>query len=102
MKNSSKIFVLVLLLLAFLTATAWVGVRQLADIFVEFDHVAQVDLVLMEAATQLNEIQLEKEIIFEKLSGAAEELAFGQVNGARSQYLADYVKGLRRAFWSVH
>jgi len=94
MKNSSKIFVLVLLLLAFLTATAWVGVRQLADIFVEFDHVAQVDLVLMEAATQLNEIQLEKEIIFEKLSGTAEELAFGKANAARSQYLADYVKGL--------
>ena len=98
MKNSSKIFVLVLLLLAFLTATAWVGLSQLADIFVEFDHVAQVDLVLMEAATQLNEIQLEKEIIFEKLSGAAEELAFGQVNGARSQYLADYVKGLEGLF----
>ena len=33
MKNSSKIFVLVLLLLAFLASLAWVGVRQLADIF---------------------------------------------------------------------
>jgi len=98
MKHSSKIFVLVLLLLAFLTATAWVGVRQLTDIFVEFDHVAQVDLILMESATRLNEIQLEKEIIFEKLSGAAEELAFGKVNEARSQYLADYVKGLEGLF----
>ena len=98
MKNSTKIFVLVLLLLGFLTAMAWVGVRQLGDVFVEFDHVAQVDLVLMEAATGLNEIQLEKEVIFEKLSGAAEELAFGQVSPARREYLADYVRGLERLF----
>jgi len=98
MKTPSKIFILVLLLLGFLTAMAGVGVRQLADVFGEFDHVAQVDLVLMEGASQLREIQLEKEIVFEKLSGAAEELAFGQVSAARGQYLADYVKGLEGLF----
>jgi signal transduction histidine kinase len=52
----------------------------------------------MEAATGLNEIQLEKEVIFEKLSGAAEELAFGQGSSARKEYLADYVRGLERLF----
>jgi len=98
MKTPSKIFILVLLLLAFLASLAWVGVRHLADILHEFDHVAQVDLVLMETATSLNDIQLEKEIIFAKLSSSSEELAFGQVSAARGQYLADYVKGLGEQF----
>ena len=98
MKTPSKIFILVLLLLAFLASLAWVGVRHLADILREFDHVAQVDLVLMETATNLNDLQLEKEIIFSKLSSSSEELAFGQVNAARVQYLADYVKGLGEQF----
>ena len=98
MKTPSKIFVLVLLLLAFLASLAWVGVRHLAYILHEFDHVAQVDLVLMETATSLNDLQLEKEIIFAKLSATSEELAFGQVNAARAEYLADYVKGLGEQF----
>ena len=68
MKTPSKIFILVLFLLAFLASLAWVGVRQLADILQEFDHVAQVDLLLMEGATDLNNLQLEKEIIFAKLT----------------------------------
>ena len=98
MKTPSKIFIVVLLLLAFLASLAWVGVRHLADILHEFDHVAQVDLVLMETATSLNDLQLEKEIIFAKLSSSSEELAFGQVNAARGEYLADYVKGLGEQF----
>ncbi len=98
MRTPSKIFILVLVLLAFLASLAWVGVRHLADVLREFDHVAQVDLVLMESATAFNDIQLEKEIIFTKLSSAAEELAFGQVNAARSEYLTDYVKGLGEQF----
>ena len=98
MKTPTKIFILVLLLLAFLASLAWVGVRHLSDILHEFDHVAQVDLMLMETATSLNDIQLEKEIIFAKLSASSEELAFGQVNAARGQYLADYVKGLGEQF----
>jgi len=98
MKTPSKIFVLVLLLLAFLASLAWVGVRQIADILQEFDHVAQVDLVLMETATTLNDLQFQKEIIFAKLSSSSEELAFGQVNASRGQYLEDYVKGLGEQF----
>jgi len=98
MKTPSKIFILVLFLLAFLASLAWVGVRHLADILHEFDHVAQVDLVLMETATDLNDIQLEKEIIFTKLSSTAEELAFGQVSAARGLYLADYVRELGEQF----
>jgi len=98
MKTPSKIFILVLFLLAFLASLAWVGVRQLADILQEFDHVAQVDLLLMEGATDLNNLQLEKEIIFAKLTSASEELAFGQVNASRQQYLTDFVKGLGEQF----
>jgi signal transduction histidine kinase len=98
MKSPTKIFILVLLLLAFLASLAWVGVRHLADVLHEFDHVAQVDLVLMETATSLNDLQLEKEIIFAKLSSSSEELAFGQVNAAREEYLVDYVKGLGEQF----
>ena len=98
MKTPSKIFILVLLLLAFLASLAWVGVRQLADVLREFDHVAQVDLALMEGVTYLNDLQLEKEIIFAKLSSSSEELAFGQVNAARGQYLEDFVKGLGEQF----
>src|SRR5580692_9470864 len=98
MKTTSKIFILVLLLLAFLASLAWVGVRHLANILHEFDRVAETDLVLMETATDLKDIQLEKEIIFSKLSSASDELAFGQVNAARGQYLADYVKGLGEQF----
>ena len=41
---------------------------------------------------------MKKEIIFAKLSSSSEELAFGQVNAARGQYLADYVKGLGEQF----
>ena len=66
MKTPTKIFILVLLMLAFLASLAWVGVRHIADILREFDHVAQVDLILMEGATNLNNIQLKKEIVFEK------------------------------------
>jgi len=98
MKTPSKIFILVLILLAFLASLAWIGVRQLSDILREFDHVAQVDLVLMETATDLNDLQLQKEIVFAKLSASAEELAFGQANAARTEYLADYVKGLGGQF----
>ena len=98
MKTPSKIFILVLLLLAFLVTVGWFGVRHVADILHEFDHVAQVDLVLMEGVTNLNDIQLEKEIIFAKLTSASEELAFGQVNASRVEYLADYVKGLSEQF----
>ena len=98
MKTPTKIFILVLLLLAFLASLAWVGVRRLANILHEFDHVAQVDLVLMETATNLNDLQLEKELIFSKLSASSEELAFGQANSSRAQYLADYVKGLGDQF----
>ncbi len=98
MKTPSKILILVLLLLAFLASLAWVGVRHIADILHEFDHVAQVDLVLMEGATNLNDIQLKKEIIFAKLTSSSEELAFGQVSVARGEYLVDYVKGLGEEF----
>ncbi len=98
MKTPSKIFVLVLLLLAFLASLAWIGVRHFAFILHEFDHVAQVDLVLMETTTNLNDLQLEKEIIFAKLTASSDELAFGQVNASRAQYLADYVSGLREQF----
>jgi len=98
MKTPSRIFISVVLLLAFLASLAWIGVRHIADILREFDHVAQVDLVLMEGATNLNNLQLEKEIIFAKLTSSSEELAFGQVNAARAAYLADYVKGLGEQF----
>lgn len=98
MRTPSKIFILVLLLLAFLASLAWVGVRHIADVLGEFDHVTQVDLALMETATALNNIQLQKEILFAKLSASSEELAFGQVPAARGQYLADYVKGLGEKF----
>src|SRR5580698_4808103 len=98
MKTTSKIFILVLLLLAFLASLAWVGVRHLGGILREFDHVAQVDLVLMEAATDLNDLQLKKEIIFAKLSSSSDEMAFGQANAARNQYLADYVRELGEQF----
>jgi len=98
MKTPSKNFTAVLVLLVFLAGLAWAGVRQLSSILREFDHVARVDLVLMETATRLNDLQLEKEIIFSKLSASSEELAFGQVSAARGQYLADYVKGLGGQF----
>jgi len=98
MKTPSKIFILVLFLLAFLAILAWVGVRQLAGILREIDHVSQVDLVLMETATEINDLQLKKEIIFAKLASTSEELAFGQVNASRGQYLADYVNGLEEQF----
>jgi len=98
MKNPSRIFFLVLLLLAFSAGLAWVGVRDLAGILREFDRVAQTDLVLMETATALQDLQLQKEIIFAKLSSCSEELAFGQVNASRAEYLKDYVKGLKGQF----
>jgi len=98
MKTPSKIFILVLVLLAFLAGLTWAGVRHLAQILREFDHVAQVDLVLMETATNLNDLQLKKEIIFDKLSSSSEEMTFGQVNAARAQYLKDYVRELGEQF----
>lgn len=98
MKYSSKIFIVVLIFLAFLASLAWMGVRHLNTILHEFDRVAQVDLALMETATTINDLQLKKEIIFDKLSSSAEELAFGQVTPARAEYLSDYVKGLEDQF----
>jgi len=98
MKTPSKLFILVLFSLAVLASFSWVGVQHLGAILHELDHVAQVDLVLMETATDLNDLQLKKEIVFAKLSSTSEELAFGQVNASRLEYLEDYVRELSGQF----
>src|ERR1051326_6856254 len=98
MKISSKIVVLSSALLGFLAGYAYVSGQELSKIHAEFDQVVKNDFKLMESTTALNELQLKKEIIFEKLISSAEELAFGAVNESRRQYLADYVKGLQGHF----
>ncbi|MDE2010194.1 MAG: hypothetical protein KGJ09_08990 [Candidatus Omnitrophica bacterium] len=98
MKSTSKIFILVLFMLGFLASLAWIGVRHIADILHEFDHVTQVDLVLMETATSLNDIQLKKEILFDKLTSSSEELAFGHLPPSRAEYLSDFITGLEGEF----
>ena len=98
MKISSKILLLVVALLIFLGGNAWMSYQEIIKIKGEFNGVVKDDLVLMETATTLNESQYKKEILFEKLISSAEELAFGNSNPSRKQYLLDYVKDLGDQF----
>ena len=98
MKISSKIILLSVALLGFLASYAFISWQELTKIHREFNVVVKYDLRLMESTTALNDLQLKKEILFEKLSSSAEELAFGNSNESRRQYLLDYVKDLHGQF----
>ncbi len=98
MRISSKIILLTAVLLAFFGSYAFISWQELTKIHWEFNEVAKKDLALMESASVLNDLQLKKEILFEKLTSSAEELAFGNINDSRRQYLLDYVKDLHGQF----
>ncbi|MBF0489102.1 MAG: HAMP domain-containing protein [Candidatus Omnitrophica bacterium] len=98
MKISTKIILLVAALLGFLGGNAYISWQEINRINGEFNEVVKDDLTLMESATALNELQLKKEVLFEKLASSAEELAFGNANESRRQYLLDYVKDLHEQF----
>lgn len=98
MKLSYKIILLVAMLLGFLGGNAVLSWREVQRIHREFNGVVRHDMALMGAASLLNELQLKKEIIFEKLTSSSEELAFGVVNESRKQYLIEYLQGLQEQF----
>jgi len=98
MKISSKIILLAGVLLGFLVCYACISWEELTKIHKEFNEVVREDLGLMASATSFNDVQLKKEILFEKLTSSAEELAFSNVNDSRRQYLVDYVRDLRAQF----
>ena len=98
MKISSKIILLTAALLGFLSVNAVISWYEINKINIEFNHVAKEDLALMQAASVLKDSQFKKEILFEKLASSAEELAFGNINESRRQYLLEYVKGLHGQF----
>jgi signal transduction histidine kinase len=98
MKISSKIILLTAILLGFLGGNAFISWQEINKVRDEFNEVVKNDLKLMQATTALNDLQLKKEILFEKLTSAAEELAFGNSNDTRRQYLLDYVKDLHDKF----
>ena len=100
MKLSTKIILLALALLGFLGGNAYISWQEITKIQSEFNSVVKYDLILMESATALNNLQLKKEILFEKLTSSAEELAFGNSNESRKQYLLDYVNDLQDQFKS--
>jgi signal transduction histidine kinase len=98
MRISSKIILLAAALLIFLGVNSIILWGEINNISIEFDDVVKNDLKLMEYTTTLNDVQLRKEIIFEKLTGAAEELAFASINDSRRQYLLSYLGDLREQF----
>jgi signal transduction histidine kinase len=98
MRISSKIIFLTAALLGFLGGNAFLSWQEMSRINNEFNEIVDQDLTLMQIEETLNDSQLRKEIIFEKLTSSAEELAFANINESRRQYLIDYVKGLQEQF----
>ncbi len=85
-------------LIMMLMANTFIGLGQLAQVHNEFAAVAHYDVALMETLTSINEYQLEKNVLLEKLIAIAEELGFEQTTFARAQYLSDQIKVLNEGF----
>jgi signal transduction histidine kinase len=98
MKISLKIIILTSVLLLFLGGNAFLSWYEISRINKEINKIVKDDLQLMESSTTLNELQLKKQILFEKLANTSEELAFGNANESRKQYLLDFVTNLREEF----
>jgi signal transduction histidine kinase len=98
MRLSSKILFLTAALLGFLVCHAFISWQEMNKINIEFNKIVNNDLTLMESANALNDVQLKKEILFEKLTSSAEELAFTAITESRKQYLLDYVKDIQSQF----
>ncbi len=97
MKISNKIIVLIIFLLGVLAVNTWFGLRQMGKIRGEFSATAKYDAALLEAVSSMHQIQLQKDVLLQKLISIAEELGFEKVNFARSSYLQDELKNIREA-----
>ena len=95
MKIANKITLLIVFLLCVLTASTWLSLRQMAIIRAEFADMADYDVALMGHVTSVHQLQLQKNILLQKIIGAAEELGFEQLTFARNSYLHDQLKGIR-------
>ncbi|MBF0484998.1 MAG: HAMP domain-containing protein [Candidatus Omnitrophica bacterium] len=92
MKISSKIFLLVAMLLTILTIVGVVSGHLQNRIGGELKGVVNRDIVLMETATSITRLQLQKAIIFERVRRIAEELAYQNPPPARKEHLIFYTK----------
>ena len=98
MSIANKIAFLVSLLLMGMAINNMAGLHQLSKVKAELQRVTQQDILLTEAITMLNQRQLKKAILFERLLRIAEELAFEDVVKARQIHLIDHLNVTQKGF----
>ncbi len=98
MKISSKVIVLISLLLTVLVVNGLISSALLKGVARELQDVVKKDVVLMETATAVTKHQLQKAIIFERLRRIAEELAYQPVTPARKEHLLFHTQLARNDF----
>jgi HAMP domain-containing protein len=95
MRIANKIILLIVLLLCLMAASAWIGIRQMGNIRQEFSAMAHYDVTLTASVTTLHQLQLQKNILLQRLIGIAEELGYENLSFARSSYLHDQLLTIR-------
>ncbi len=87
MKISVKILVLVVVFLSVIAFNGVISHQLLKRMGSELRGVVNKDVALMQAATAVTRLQLQKAIIFERMRRIAEELAYQETNTARKEHL---------------
>ncbi|MBI4308694.1 MAG: HAMP domain-containing protein [Candidatus Omnitrophica bacterium] len=98
MSIANKITLPIVFLLCILALNTWVGLRQMSNIRMEFAAMTDHNMVLMESITDVHQLQLQKNVLLQRLIGIAEELGFEEVNFSRVSYLQDQIKSIRQGF----
>ncbi len=98
MKISSKIILLIVLLLCGLSFSALSGLNQMRQIRQEYSDMVTFDVALMSSVNTVYQVQLQKNVLLAQLINIAEEMAFEQNNFARASYLKDQLKGIKSTY----
>lgn len=87
MKISSKIFLLVSVFLGITAFNGLLSHQLLKRMGGELKGVVDKDVTLMQTATAITRLQLQKAVIFERIRRISEELAYQETNTARKEHL---------------
>ncbi len=98
MKISVKILVLVVIFLSVIAFNGVISHQLLKRMGSELKGVVNKDVALMQAATAVTRLQLQKAIIFERMRRIAEELAYQETNTARKEHLFFQTKLSQNSF----
>jgi len=98
MKITDKISLLIIVLLVVLGTNAFIGISLSHKISKELEEVVKGDMALVSLITTLNENQLEKAILIEKVFRISEELGAKDLLPARRFHLTDHLQFIEEQF----